>query len=405
MNDSLPSGTDREMVSVVTEPVAPDRGDRLMAALAYLGILSHLMMLVSPGRLFVRRHQHLAAIIHATRIVLLASGLGVWWGFFVEGDRNERLTSLAIDVSLVVAAGIPMPATLTGDLLPWVLTPLVVTWIPSLVGFWLAATGRTADFHAFTHADWDDTRQQARWFSRTPDEERRMARLARQRHLERIQSSTRSYASERVRQERLENIQSDLDQLRAIRDHNDRLLAIGEISRRRYEESQRSLDADIAELERIQNSLARRATGATTQQIPERLRVSRTDRASEALVSTVAVVAPTGIPIFTYGQFQLDEVIVAGALSAFDSLSEEVFGSRVHKTQLAEGQVLYFVHGDHVLSLAIFDDEPSPRQIEQLKTMLRQFEQANHGYLERQQYEPEYLHQVEIPFKFTRPLG
>ncbi len=98
-------------------------------------------------------------------------------------------------------------------------------------------------------------------------------------------------------------------------------------------------------------------------------------------------------------------MIVAGALSAFDSLSEEVFGSRVHKTQLAEGQVLYFVHGTHILSLAIFDDEPSPRQIEQLKTMLRQFEHANQGHLERQQYDPEYLHQVEIPFKFTRPLG
>ncbi len=297
IHDPIPAGTARDVVLFESEPVPPDRGDRLAAALAYVGVLSYLLILMSPGRRFVQRHQHMAAAIHAVRLVWTALVLAVWWGFFVDGDRNERLSSLASDVMLMLVAGIPMPSTLTGELLPWLLTPLALTWIPSLAGLWLAATGRTADLYAFAHANWDDTARKTRWFSRSPEEERRMARMARQRHLDRIQSSTRSYASERVRQERLDSVQTDLEQLRAMRDHDDRLLALGEISRRRYEETRSSLDSDIAELERIQSGLTRRASGSATQQMPDRLRVSRTDRASEALVSTVAVVAPSGIPI------------------------------------------------------------------------------------------------------------
>jgi hypothetical protein len=134
------------------------------------------------------------------------------------------------------------------------------------------------------------------------------------------------------------------------------------------------------------------------------MRLHRLSRPEETVVETISIITADGVPIFTYGQFQLDEAIVAGILSAFDSLSEEVFGSRVHKTSLAGGQVLYFAHGQHVLVMAVFDDEPSPRQIEQLRTMLLQFEQANSGPLARKQYDPAYLHQVEIPFRFAERM-
>ena len=386
-----------------SERVPPDRGDRFVAAFAYVGIIPYLLMVGSPGRKFVRRHQHVAATVHALRVFWTIGVLALWWGFFAAGDQDEHLRALAVDAAMTTAFGIPWLSSFREDLLPWVLTPLIATWLLSAIGFFLAATGRSADFGAFINADWSDVVRRRRWFSRTPEEERRIARLARERHLEKIQSSTRTYASERMRSERLESIQNDIDYLRAQRDHNDQLLALGEISQRRYDELQRDIQEDITELERIRSGLAYRTTGATTQQLPESMRVSRTDRSSEALVSTVAIVTPSGVPLFTYGQFNLDDAIVAGILSAFDSLSEEVFGSRVHKTQLAEGQVLYFAHGLHVLILAIFDDEPSPRQVEHLKAMLRQFEQANLGHLQREQYDPEYLHQIEIPFKFVKP--
>lgn len=387
-----------------SERVPPDRGDRFVAAFAYLGILPYLMMLGAPGRKFVRRHQRVAATIHAVRAFWTIGVLAIWWGFFAAGEQSERLRELARDAGMTAAAGFPWFSSFQEDLLPWVLTPLIATWLLSMMGLYLAATGRSADFGAFISADWSDVVRRRRWFSRTPEEERRIARLARERHLERIQTSTRTYASERLRSERMESIQNDIDYLRAQRNHNDQLLALGEISRRRYDELQQGIEADMTELERIRSGLAYRVAGSTTQQQrPESLRISRVDRASEAMVSTVAIVTPSGVPLFTYGQFNLDDAIVAGILSAFDSLSEEVFGSRVHKTQLAEGQVLYFAHGLHVLVLASFDDEPSPRQIEQLKTMLRQFEQANQGHLQREQHDPQFLHEVAIPFKFVKP--
>jgi hypothetical protein len=389
-----------------SEKVPPDSGDRLVAAFAYIGVVPFLLFAGSPGRRFVRRHQHVAATVHAIRVVWTAFVLVFWWGFIAAGEQDERQSALIRDLAMTVVAGFPWITSFQSDMLPWLLTPLVATWFLSIAGFILAIGGKTADFHAFIHADWSDVVRRRRWFSRSPEEERRIARLARERHLERIQSSTRTFASERLRRERLESIQNDIEQLRALRDHNDQLLALGEISQRRYNESLKGIDEDIAELDRIRSGLTQRIAASSTSfgQVPERMRASRTDRSSEALVDTVAIVTPSGIPLFTYGSFQLDEAIVAGILSAFDSLSEEVFGSRVHKTQLAEGQVLYFAHGLYVLILAVFDDEPSPRQIEQLKTMLRQFEQANQGYLQREQYDPAYLHQVEITFKFAKPI-
>lgn len=385
-----------------SERVPPDRGDRFVAAFAYIGVIPFLLLIGSPGRFFVRRHQHVAATVHALRVFWTIGVLALWWGFFAAGDQNERLRALAGDAAMTIGVGIPWFSSFREDLLPWVLTPLIATWLLSFGGFFLAATGRSADFGAFVGADWSDVVRRRRWFSRTPEEERRIARLARERHLEKIQSSTRTYASERMRSERLASIDNDIDYLHAQRNHNDQLLALGEISQRRYDELQRDIQVDIAELERIRSGLAYRTAGATSEQRPESMRISRTDRSTEALVSTVAIVTPSGVPLFTYGQFNLDDAIVAGILSAFDSLSEEVFGSRVHKTQLAEGQVLYFAHGIHVLILAIFDDEPAPRQIEQLKAMLRQFEQANLGHLQREQYDPQYMHQIEIPFKFVK---
>ncbi|CAN5226599.1 hypothetical protein BH23CHL1_BH23CHL1_04200 [soil metagenome] len=389
----------RGVSTVESECVAPDGADRLVAALAYIGVIPFLLFAGSPGRIFIRRHQHIAAVVHAIRVVWTGAVLAVWMRLSADVETNERLSMLGRDVAALVVAGVPWHTSFQTNVLPWILIPLVATWLVSLGGFYLALTGKTADFQAFTNADWSDPVIRKRWFAWTPEEERRLARLARDRHLEKIQRSTRTYNSERVRREQMTTIQSNIDQLKAQREHNDQLLALGEISQRRYDAARLDIDEGIAELQRAQSGLVAR-TGATSGQTPQRLRVSRTDRSAEALVNTVAIITPSGIPLFTYGKFALDDAIVAGILSAFDSLSEEVFGSRVNKTQLAEGQVLFFAHGQFVLILSIFDDDPSPRQVEQLKTMLRQFEQANQGAMRREQYDPAYLHEVMIPFKF-----
>lgn len=372
--------------------------------MSYLGALGLLSWAVLPGTQFALRHNRLAVVIHLARVAWVGGILAVWWGVSADGPARERLSNLFIDLGLLLLLGIPRPSTLTGGPLAWLLAPLAVCWLLSIAGFVLAALGQTADFYALTHADWTDAAVRRRWLWRSPEEERAAARAARERQLERLQKTNRAVSAERVRRDRMTEIREDIEQLQAQRSHNDRLLSLGEISRKRYAALNGELDAEIAGLREQLSELSSRVV-MNTNAIPERLRISRLDRSSDSRANTVAFVNRAGIPIFTYGQFQLDEALVAGMLSAFDSLTEEMFGSRVHKTELDKGQVMHFVHGQHVIVVAVFAEEPSPKQIEELRTMLQYFEQANAGPLSRQQFDPRYLHEVQIPFRFRDRLS
>jgi hypothetical protein len=379
--------------------------DRPAAAASYLGALGLLTWAVNPDTQFAVRHNRLAVIIHLVRFGWVGGILALWATVAVDGAARERLADLAIDLGLLLLIGIPRPVTLLdAGPLAWVLAPLAICWVLSIGGFVLATLGQTADFHAFRHADWTDAAMHRRWLWRSPEEEKFAARAARERQLERLQKTHRAVSAERVRRDRMTEINDEIERLQAQRSHNDRLLSLGEISRKRYATLNGELDAEIAGLREQLAELSSRVV-MSANAVPERLRVSRLDRSSDSRANTVAFVNRAGVPIFTYGQFQLDEALVAGMLSAFDSLTEEVFGSRVHKTELDEGQVMHFVHGQHVIVVAVFEEEPSPKQIEELRTMLQYFEQANAGPLSRQQFDTRYLHEVQIPFRFRDRLS
>ncbi|MGH9175902.1 MAG: hypothetical protein ACRD1H_16170, partial [Vicinamibacterales bacterium] len=213
-----------------------------------------------------------------------------------------------------------------------------------------------------------------------------------------LQRTTKVMGVERTRRERIGEIEEQLQRAQAEHDHINQLLALGEISQRRYDMMSADIEEEIASLRSERGEIAQRATNP--RRLPTPMRVNRLDRAPESAVDTIAIVTPSGVPLFTYGTFLLDEALVAGILSAFDSISEEVFGSRVHKTELAEGNVLHFAHGEHVVILAVFAEDPSPRQVEQLRGMLSTFEAANNGPLSRQQYDAQYLHEIHPPFEF-----
>lgn len=377
--------------------------DRALAALAYVGVLPFLIIASQPGPLFVRRHQRLAALVHLVRIVWTGVVISLWYLAFAGGTQDARNANLVKDLAGIVLLGTPLPSTFASPALPWILTPLIITWSLALAGSALAACGRTADFHALASADWSDPAPRRRFLSRSPEEERRQARQARERQLERLQRSSQTIRTERTRRDRITELEEQIDRSHVQRDYFDQLLSLGEMSQRRYDAANAELDQQVAEL-RVRLAELTTRVAITSTPAPASMRVHRLSRPEETIVETIAVITPDGVPIFTYGQFQLDEAIVAGILSAFDSLSEEVFGSRVHKTSLAGGQVLFFAHGQYVLVMAVFDDEPAPRQIEQLRTMLLQFEQANSGPLTRKQYDPAYLHQVQIPFRFAERL-
>jgi hypothetical protein len=374
--------------------------ERALTALSYLGAFSLLAYAVVPRRQFVARHVRLAVAVHLLRFFWLAVTLVAWWALADPPAGDYRLVRFAGDLGMLFLFGVPWTSTYHLDVLPWLVTPLVVTWLLSIVGFLLAATAKTADFDAFMHADWSEAHMRRRWLWRPPEEEKRQARIARDRHMQRLQYAHRMVTGERQRRDRMSALEDAVRQLEAERSHNDQLLAVGELSRRRYDALNAQIDAELDELrERLAELTARVVMTSTV--MPERMRISRLERGVESKVDTIAIVTPSGVPLFTYGHFQIDEALVAGILSAFDSVTEEVFGSRVHKTELAEGEVLYFAHGQHVIVMAIYAEEPSPRQIEQLRTMLQQFEVANQSQLARNAFDPTYLHEVQIPFKFS----
>jgi hypothetical protein len=393
------SAADNEPAYASEVRVPTTLGVRMLAALCYLGIFSLLVSIAAPRRRFLLNHARVALALHLARMLFIGGIIALYWQSRPVGEGSYTSARVMGDLTLLLVAGLPRGSSMQTDVLPWIAGPLAMMWTFSLVGIVLSLAGRSMDFGALVSADWNDVIRQSTWWQNRAAEERRQARRARQRQLERLQRTTKVMGVERERTQRRGAIEEEMARLQAEREHINQLLALGEISRRRYDSLSVEIDDEILALRAELSDIHLRS--ATPRKVPEKLRVNRLDRAPESDVDTIAIVTPSGVPLFTYGYFHLDEALVAGILSAFDSISEEVFGSRVHKTELAEGQVLYFAHGEHVVVLAIFTEEPSPRQIEQLRTMSQQFELANAGPLARQQYDPNYLHEVQIPFRFS----
>jgi len=375
------------------------RVERVVAAFSYVSIFPVVIALARPGSRFVNRHLSIALPLFFVRVLWTAAVVGVWWWRSAEALTFEhRVRSALVDLIVTLVLGAPVGDIWFTGALPWLVTPVTFAIFTTVLGFGIAVSGHSADVDAFLHADWTEPIRRRRFLRQSPEEEKEQARRARERQIERLQKSSQMLRTEQARRIQIADIEAQLERIELQREYHDQLLALGEISQRRYDQVNAELDEQAAQLRALLSSLETRVQSGN---VAINGHDGRLRRPSETLVESLAIVTPDGVPIFTYGQFQLDDAIVAGMLSAFDSLSEEVFGSRVHKTALAEGQVLYFAHGDYVLIMAAFTDEPSPRQIEDLRAMLKNFEAANLGPIARKQYDPRYLHEVPIPFRFA----
>lgn len=373
---------------------------RIVACLSYFGVFPILVGATRPSTRFVSRHLHVAMVIFAVRVLWVGGVLTVWWIRAEPAPGDSRIQGYLLDALATLVVGFPLSDTWRTDALPWLLAPAAITFLATTTGAMLALAGRTVDVQALISADWTDPIAKRSYLGMSPEDEKALARRARERQIERLQKSSRMLRTEQARRTRMSDVEAQLERVELQRDYHDQLLALGEISQRRYEQVNEELDEQVATLRSQLSSLETRVQNADSSSPDQR----RLRRPSETLLESLAIVTPDGVPIFTYGQFQLDDAIVAGMLSAFDSLSEEVFGSRVSKTALAEGQVLFFAHGDYVLAMASFIDEPSPRQVEDLRKMLKQFESANEGPIARKQYDPRYLHEVPVPFRFAERM-
>ena len=392
---------------------------RLLAALGYLGLTGALVPLAQPDNPFVVRHARRGVMIHLLRVMAIAPVLAIVLTDPINGRTTETLLLFARDLSLLVLIGSPSPDVLSGTSGIWILCALIFTWGLQFLGMILACSGLTADLSAFLHADWpnysgDDRRalsgrrREDHSVAKVTDGEREYKEAVvklRDDRLARVRAADSVAASERQRGRSLTELQEEFDKANARRSHLNKLLELGEVSERRWAESTKQLDSRLRELAtEIAIHGARRLAvaepdGRSWRDLP-------TDVYAQVPLQTLALSARSGIPLFTYGNFHLDEALVTGILSAFNSLSEEVFGAQVHKTQLAEGQVLYFVHARQTVTMAVFDEDPSPAQLRTLRDLVDEFERINAQELTRNSPDPARMTEIDIPFSFvTRAAG
>lgn len=386
---------------------------RLLAALGYLGLTGALVPLAQPDNPFVVRHARRGIVIHLLRIGMIAPVLALPLTDPATGRTAETMLDFSRHLSLLVLIGIPSPETLAGGRGLWILWSLVLTWGLQFLGMVLACSGLTADLHAFLHADWPnysgpDRRASGR---RRTDQERAEAQnrereykqavvQLREGRLARVRAADSVAASERQRSRSLAELQDEFEQANAHRAHLNRLLELGEISERRYTEATRQYETQSRELATEIAILGARRL-AVAEPDGRGWRDVPTDVYTHVPLQTLAISARSGIPLLTYGTFHLDEALVTGILSAFNSLSEEVFGAQVHKTQLAEGQVLYFVHARWTVTMAVFDEDPSPAQLRILRDLVDEFERVNSQELARTSPDPGRLQEIDVPFTFV----
>lgn len=387
---------------------------RLLAALSYLGMTGALVPLAQPDNPFVVRHARRGIALHLLRIGMIAPVLALVLTDPIAGRSTETMLGFSRNLSLLVLIGIPGPETLEGGRGLWILWSLIVTWGLQFLGMVLACSGLTADVHAFLHADWPNfsgpdrrasgrrrsDREQAEAEEREREYKESVVQL-REGRLARVRAADSVAASERQRSRSLAELQDEFDQANAHRAHLNRLLELGEISERRYTEGTRQYDGQLRELATEIAVLGARRL-AVAEPDGRGWRDAATDDVyAHVPLQTLAISARSGIPLFTYGTFHLDEALVTGILSAFNSLSEEVFGAQVHKTQLAEGQVLYFVHARWTVTMAVFDEDPSPAQLRTLRDVVDDFERINSQELARSSPDPGRLKEIEVPFAFV----
>lgn len=378
----------------------PARRSRLLASLAYVGPLSLVIVALLPRSRFVLRHALIAMAIHLARLLLAGTVASLW---IIATDGEGRFSRIAADLGSLLLFGLPWPVGWERDLLLVLSFPLGLTWLLTLGGLAVAATGHSLDLRALFQADWPDAMPKPVEAAPTQFDERAYARELRERQLERIWNASMVAQSERRRQERIEQVKGEMDLVLGRLDYLNHLLSFGELSLSRFNAMHAELiaylDALRAELADVQWRWGDAITSTLRPSPP--LALTETPQV-HAL--TLAVLDQGGVPIFTTGYFPLEESLITGMISALESLSEEMFGSRVHKSQLAEGQVVHFVRGTHTIAYAIFEDEPAPVQIGQLREFLDAFEQENAELLANPPVDPAQVTAVPLPFEFLRRL-
>jgi hypothetical protein len=370
--------------------------ERWRAALAYLGIGALVVLAWGQGR-FSRSHAWTAALLHLLRLIISGLGLGLWHvsqrdAALAPGDWLDWLWHL-ITMALL---GLPHPGFGGVARSPW-LAPAGAIWLLDLAGALIALSGRSLPWPAPV------VDGVAAGAPAVAQQERARLRRLRDQRLAQIRSATATAAGERLRERRIHESKRELGANLVRLDHLNHLLATDQLSGARHRALAGEVEEEITALREELAALGARISGSLAPRSEAIGRVAGLGGQLQARTLSLSFVDRSGMPLFTFGQFPLDEALIAGMLSAFNSLSQEIFGSPVHKTHLAKGQVLYFVHGQWCVLMALFDAEPSPAQTAHLQSCLTTFEYNNAAELQRDPVTPARLRPIGIDFDLAQP--
>ena len=172
-----------------------------------------------------------------------------------------------------------------------------------------------------------------------------------------------------------------LERLRAKMERTARDFAAGLINRAQFEELYAHYQAERANVELL----------LATYPESDRWRSAVTDGHSVAIRRRyqARVVAysiydnETSLPLYTFGEFKMEDELVVGMLNGFRSASLEILGSGLRKTEVEDGKALCFVPGRYTTLLALYSSDPSAQQLKALEDVHRDFEVANGELLKR----------------------
>ncbi len=96
----------------------------------------------------------------------------------------------------------------------------------------------------------------------------------------------------------------------------------------------------------------------------------------------------SGLPLETLGEFSIEPELIVPMLSSYRSAAAEIFRAGVRSTEMENGQWLCFVPGKYTTLIALFSLEPSDNQMETVRRMHKDFEDANRVALEAGNLDP-----------------
>ncbi len=99
----------------------------------------------------------------------------------------------------------------------------------------------------------------------------------------------------------------------------------------------------------------------------------------------------SGLPLETLGEFAIEPELIVPMLSSYRSAAAEIFRAGVRSTEMENGQWLCFVPGKYTTLIALFSLEPSDNQMDTVRRMHKDFEEANHTALEAGNLDPDKL--------------